>query len=142
MTASRTSKGRRESSPLCLRVTAEEHRFLVERAREGQHGSVSAFVRARVFGMIRSGGGDANVNALGRSSAAERLKMLAQVLGALGSSKALLHLTELAEAARIGVLPITPDVIRDIRAACDAVIDIRNLLLRALGVRRIEGGLE
>jgi hypothetical protein len=142
MTASRTSKGRRESSPLCLRVTAEERRFLVDRAREGQHGSVSGFVRAQLFGMIRSGGGDANANALGRSSAMERLKMLAQVLGTLGSSKALLHLTELAEAARIGALPLTPDVVRDIRGACDAVIDIRNLLLRALGVRRIEGGLE
>lgn len=133
MTASSSSKGRRESSPLCLRVTPEERRFLAERAREGRHGSVSAFMRARLFGMVRAG--EANVSAGSRLSPVERQRLLAQTLGALGASKALARLADLADAARIGALPVTPDVVRDIRAACAAVIEIRDLLLRALGAR-------
>ncbi|WP_439629950.1 hypothetical protein [Shinella sp.] len=135
MTTLKPSKGRRVSSPLSLRLTPEE-RATLEAAAGGR--ALGAYIRARLFagegrhtiGVESDGNGNAE-----RLSPEARQRLLAQILGALGQSRALRSLSELAEAARIGVLPLAPDVLADIRAACAGIQEIRLVLLRALGLK-------
>lgn len=58
---------------------------------------------------------------------------LGRVLGALGSSRLSSNLNQLARASNTGSLPVTPETEADIREACEAVIAMRQELLRALG---------
>lgn len=140
MTTLKPSKGRRVSSPLSIRLTPEE-RARLEAAAGGR--ALGAYIRARLFagegsdtvGVESDGNGNAE-----RLSPEVRQRLLAQILGALGQSSALRSLNELAEAARIGVLPITPDVLADIRAACAGIEEIRLMLLRGLGLKPPEEG--
>ncbi|MBS7537737.1 hypothetical protein [Ancylobacter lacus] len=122
------------AAPISLRLTPEE-RDQLERDAAGR--SLSAYIRSRLFGA------DTKVELAGRTSGrlgpAERQRLLARILARLGASKALPSLNELADAARIGVLPLTPDVLADIHGACRDIADIRDLLLRGLGLRPANG---
>jgi len=59
---------------------------------------------------------------------------LARVLRALGQSRQASSLNQLARSARTGVLPMTPDVIAELTAACRAVQEMRDRLILALGL--------
>jgi len=61
--------------------------------------------------------------------------LLAQILAMLGKSDVPTNMRQLADSARIGSLPDTPDVIRDINAACLTIEKIRYDLIKALGLR-------
>ena len=113
------------SRPISLRLTDEERSRL---AADAGRRSVSAYVRDRLFGAeprhraIRMPAtGDAEV---------------ARILAELGRSELAANLHELAEAVRIGALPVTPETEHAIRIACDAVERMRIELLHALGLRR------
>ncbi|MEO1091756.1 MAG: plasmid mobilization relaxosome protein MobC [Pseudomonadota bacterium] len=58
---------------------------------------------------------------------------LAQVLGMLGAMRLANNLNQLAKAANIGTLPLTPEVEVDLTKACAAIFAIRAELMRALG---------
>ena len=60
---------------------------------------------------------------------------LAKLLGMLGQSRIANNLNQLAKAANIGTLPVTPETERDIRRACAEIQLMRMELLRALGQR-------
>jgi len=60
---------------------------------------------------------------------------LAKALALLGQSRIASNLNQLAKAANIGTLPLTPDVIDDIEEACAIVAEIRALLVEALGLK-------
>ncbi|MES1991835.1 MAG: hypothetical protein V4441_12910 [Pseudomonadota bacterium] len=63
---------------------------------------------------------------------------LARVLAALGQSLIASSLKQLANAAHIGALPVTPETEQEISNACAAVLAMRTDLMRALGL--MEGG--
>jgi hypothetical protein len=128
---SKASKRRRASSPLSLRLTPEEREQL--HAAAGRR-TVSDYIRARLFGGPESAVASEAADSA-RLSPETRQRLLAQILGTLGQSAALRSLGDLAEAARIGVLPASPDVLAEIRAACAAILEMRDMLLRALGLR-------
>ena len=133
MTTTTRPKRRRAPSPISIRVTPDERQILDAAAHEGRFSTVSAYIRSRLFSSVYADelGGRSSE----RLSAAERQKMLARILGKLGETKALRNLSDLAEAARLGVLPLAPDVLPDIHAACAAIADIRIMLLKALGLK-------
>lgn len=135
MTTSKPSKGRRASSPLSLRLTPEERARL--EAAAGNR-ALGAYIRARLFAEPEHGAVVAGTDDAARLSPEVRQRLLAQILGMLGQSAAFRSLGELADAARIGVLPATPDVLAEIRAACAAIEEIRLTLLRALGLKPVE----
>lgn len=115
-------------APLSLRLTQEERETL-EQAAKGQ--TLSAYVRQRLFGTdVKLEGRVGEI----RLSPMERQKLLAQILAELGSSRIGKSLAELAEAAQVGILPLSPDVLSEIRAACAHVRDLRAMLLRGLGL--------
>lgn len=58
---------------------------------------------------------------------------LARVLGALGASRLSSNLNQIAKAAHMGALPVTPELEEDLQEACQAVRSMRSGLMRALG---------
>lgn len=62
-------------------------------------------------------------------------KALAKALSLLGQSRIANNLNQLAKAANIGTLPLTPDVADDLKEACHVVRETRALLIEALGLK-------
>jgi hypothetical protein len=60
---------------------------------------------------------------------------LARILAALGRANLGESLRQLAHAASIGILPLTPETESELRAALRDVRDIRRLLLLGLGLK-------
>ncbi|MBP0614230.1 hypothetical protein [Jiella mangrovi] len=130
-TKTRTKRGS-VAAPISLRLTPEE-RAQLKIAAKGQ--SQSSYIRQRLF----SGSDDANspdlaFSAEQRLRPADRQRLLVQILANLGKAQIGASLVELSEAARLGVLPLTPDILTELRAACAHVTEIRSMLLRALGM--------
>lgn len=116
-------------APFSLRLSAEE-RAQLELAAGGQ--PLGAFIRERLLG-----GDLVPRRTRGRYPVKDHVA-LAQVLGALGASRLANNLNQLAKAAHMGALPVSPDVEEELKEACAAVREIRARLLTALGVT--EGG--
>lgn len=115
-------------TPLSLRLTPIERKEL-ETAAGGQ--SLSGYIRSRLFAANIEAPGDTDTI---RLSGKARQQLLARILGEVGRSELSRSMAEFAEAARIGVLPLSPDVIAEIRGACTHIRDIRTMLIRALGL--------
>lgn len=117
-------------SPISLRVTPEE-RAALENAAKGT--SLSNYIRSRLFAPET--GMEAEIVEVSRLSPITRQQLLAQILGELGRSGIAQSLSDLGYAAQIGVLPLTPEVLADIRSACAHIAEMRSALLRGLGLR-------
>ncbi|WP_227268445.1 hypothetical protein [Roseobacter weihaiensis] len=64
---------------------------------------------------------------------------LGKVLGALGASRLSSNLNQIAKAAHMGALPVTPELEQELSEACTSVRNMRADLMRALGFRQSEG---
>jgi hypothetical protein len=60
---------------------------------------------------------------------------LAKILGMLGQSRLSNNMNQIARASNKGILPLTPELIKDLNAACDEIKAMRGLLIDALGAR-------
>lgn len=122
----RTGQRRRKRPPpLSIRVTEAERERL---KRDAAGGSVNGYIRRRLFGADaapRRAKGKPPVDhaALGR------------VLGALGNSRLASNLNQIARAANMGALPVTPDLTEELTRACADIRAMRVALLNALGVK-------
>ncbi len=81
--------------------------------------------------------GDAEPRAA-RNSPVKDTESLGRLLGLLGQSRLSSNLNQIAKAANQGSLPMTEETEADIRQACADVLEMRLLLLRALGIQIIE----
>jgi len=124
----RTSIRGKAAAPLSLRLTPTERKEL-EWTAKGQ--SLSAYVRARLFSDLDN---EIDLRKTGRLSETARQQLLARILAEFGRSGLSRSMAEFAEAARLGVLPLTPDVLAEIRSACTHIRDLRRMLIRALGL--------
>ncbi|MDQ3187053.1 MAG: hypothetical protein M3Q16_11485, partial [Pseudomonadota bacterium] len=64
--------------------------------------------------------------------------LLALVLGELGRSRLASNINQLAKAANMGALDVTPEIEREIEQACAEIQAMRALLITALGVTPID----
>ncbi len=119
---------RRYTPPFSLRLTIEERQRLDELAGNQPLGS---YIRDRLLG----------------EQAEKRRKvkkptpdtaLLALVLGEFGRSRLASNINQLAKAANIGTLDVTPETEREIIQACAEIQAIRVLLITALGVAPVE----
>ncbi|MGE3829512.1 MAG: hypothetical protein AB7F76_00840 [Parvibaculaceae bacterium] len=115
----------RPTRPISLRLTHEQCARL---AAEAGQTPIGVHIRQRLFGS------DARTRAIRVPTPRET--DLARLLAMLGQSGIATNLRELAEAAHVGALPVTPETEQALRAACDVVEQMRNDLLHALGLRR------
>ena len=61
-------------------------------------------------------------------------KLLGKILGQLGASRIASNLNQIARAINSGSLIVSPETEKAIRDACKAVIAMRYMLMRALGI--------
>lgn len=116
-------KRTKKTIPVSIRLSADERSRL--EADAGSK-SLSEYIRARLFS------GKARERRV--QTTTTNARQLAHLLAALGASELGPNLRELAHAARIGALPITPETVEALTAACTATIEIRNGLMTALGL--------
>jgi len=120
----RPSKAER-LAPFSLRLTAEERERL---RREAKGTPLGAYIKAKALGT-------APLSLRRAGISVEDQKALAQALALLGRSHIASNLNQLARAANIGTLPMTPETEEDLRETICAVRSLHTLLMRALGMR-------
>jgi len=117
-------KRKKRPSPLSLRLSVEE-RAELEKAAAGM--PLNRFVKSKVFdGKLKPR------RTRGQHPVKDH-KALGQIMGLLGKMDLGPSLETLANAAKIGALPMTPETEEELSNACAAVIAIRTELMRALG---------
>lgn len=120
------NKRAKRPAPFSLRLSAEERARLIAEAGGAPLG---AYIKAKLLGaappvrMRRTG-----------LAVADR-QALAQALALLGQSRLANNLNQLAHAANIGALPLTPETESELAASIRDVRAIRRLLLCALGLK-------
>lgn len=109
--------------PFSIRLSDTERLRL-----EGEAGSrpLSAYLRERLL--------DDAARRKGGASKRDRAA-LSQILGRLGQHGLANSLSDIAAAARIGAIALTPDLEQELRSACHDVRDMRTMLIRALGLK-------
>lgn len=115
----------RRPAPFSLRLTPEERLRLEQDA--GRQ-SVSAYIKSRLFN-----GAAAPVRTRGLSPVRDHAA-LASALARLGQSRIANNLNQLARAANVGALDLTPELEAELREACAAVVEVRSLLVAAVGL--------
>lgn len=118
-------KGAKPPPPFSLRLSAEERAELERRAGSK---SLGAYIRAQLLG-------DAVTRRRASRQPAADQQTLARLLAELGKSRLSSNLNQLAKAANIGSLPVSPETEQALVAACEDVRRMRHALLSALGLR-------
>lgn len=113
------------AKPFSIRLTEAERRTLTERSGGRPLG---AFVRDLVLAA------DGRAPRRSAPTPVKDYQSLARVLAALGQSRIANNLNQIAKAANIGALPVSPEIESDIAEACAAVSSMRQHLLHALGM--------
>lgn len=111
--------------PFSLRLSNEEREALKIRAKNK---TVSAYIREQLFGHEQT---PRQYN-LRRPS--EDKQLLAKAMGELGKSRLSSNMNQIAKAANVGALPVTSELEQDLVHACEAIQQMRALLIRALGL--------
>ncbi|GAB5512239.1 MAG: hypothetical protein Rhims3KO_36400 [Hyphomicrobiales bacterium] len=114
-------------APFSIRFTFEE-RARLEDAAAGM--PLGAYIRQKLF--------DGELTPR-RSRGHKPVKdhaALAKVLGALGRSRLSSNLNQIAKAAHLGALPVTPELEEELSEACHTIGSMRANLMRALGFHR------
>lgn len=115
---------RRREPPFSLRLSIEERKRLEHAAGDMPLG---AYIKASVF--------KGNLTRVRRAyRTVEDTQAIAKALALLGQSRLSSNLNQIAHAANIGSLPLTPDVEQDLKEACETVLYIKSLLIDALGL--------
>lgn len=117
--------GRKKTAPpFSLRLTAEERAELERRAGSKPLGQ---FIREQCLSKA----------AQPRSGKRRRAKvdqaLFAQALALLGGSRLASNMNQIAKAAHMGALPVTPELSADLDGACADIEAIRRVLMQALG---------
>jgi len=121
----RPAKRKKRPAPFSLRLTYKERARLEAAAG---YMPLGAFIKGRLFDGLPV------VPRQNRAPKADRT-IIAKLLGALGHSRLSANMNQIAKAANIGALPVTPDLESDLKAACTDIAVMRQSLLKALGVK-------
>ena len=117
---------RKYPTHLTIRLTDDEWAAL-EKAAAGL--TVSAHVRERLFGQAVTPRRTRGVAPI------RDHETLGQVLALLGKSRLASNVNQLAKAVNTGSLPVTSETEAEIVRASSSIVEMKNELFRALGVR-------
>lgn len=113
-------------APVSVRFS-EEERAQLEKDAKGQ--SLNSYIKSRVFDETIPRKRKYNANPV------TDMQLLAQTLSALGRTEVFANLNILIEQIENGSLVLSPEAEEQIGAACLCVINMRNDLVKALGLR-------
>lgn len=129
--ADKTQRKRKASAPFSIRFTDEERARL---KREAGDKTLAAYIRFKLFGQAESRRRSRRPVRKRHTPSADQ-KVFAGVLGELGKSRLASNMNQIAKAAHIGALPVTPELEQDLRDACAALQEMRRSLIAALGIK-------
>ena len=115
----------RRPAPFSLRLTPEER---LQLKQDAGHVAVSAYIKTRLFD-----GAAAPVRTRDLHPVKDRAA-LAEALAKLGQSRIANNLNQLARAANVGALDLTPELEAELHEACAAIAEMRSLLVQAVGL--------
>ena len=121
-TFGRAARPKSRPAPFSIRMSDEERAQLSREAQE-RHLRLGTYIRSRLFSESHAGLSPVDYALLG------------QLLAALGGSELASSLCLLAVAAEQGALPVDKELESDLKAACDEVMEMRAMLVSALGLR-------
>ena len=108
-------------APFSLRLSAHE-RAEIERRADGM--PIGAYIKSLVLSSPAGG--------RSRSHPVDRQE-LARVLSALGQSRLSQNMNQIAKAANLGTLPVTPETEQELKQACYDIACMQLMLMKALG---------
>lgn len=111
-------------SPFAIRLTQDERDLLTKRAGGMPLG---AYIRECALGSKAR-------NRRARLASHVDTKVIAKLLAELGRSHLSSNLNQIAKAANIGTLPMTPDLEAELLQACADLREMRSVLIEALGL--------
>lgn len=120
----RNKSKRRYTPPFSMRLSQSEREYLDQHSGNQ---SWAEYIRGRVFGQ--------------QAEKRRKIKkptvdtaMLAIVLSELGQSRLASNVNQLAKAANMGTLDMTPEIEQEIEQACREIQAMKALLITALGI--------
>ncbi|OLF71401.1 hypothetical protein AWH62_12710 [Maricaulis sp. W15] len=116
-------------SPFSLRFSEEERAIL--RARAGKR-SIGEYIRGVLFGS------GVSARKVKRRNPSEANKEHAAQLAGLGQSRLASNMNQIAKAAHMGALPVTPDLVEELWKACEDIRTMRRALVGSLGLKAQE----
>jgi len=128
--AARPKKPRKKRlPPFSVRLTEQERAWL-----QGQAGGrpLGAYIKEKALS-------DAPVLQKSRRKGSSDYAALGQALGGLGQSRLASNMNQIAKAANMGSLPVTPDLIQELHEACAEIRVMRMTLIAALGIKPEDG---
>jgi hypothetical protein len=119
-------KKHKRIAPLSVRLTEEE----IERLNHDSQGYASRndYIKERLFNQRRQ---------QVRKAQAKDREALSKILGLLGASRLANNLNQLAYKANVDTFLFTPEVKQQLDEAYEAIMQMRQLLLQALGYRKV-----
>lgn len=118
------------AAPFSIRFTDKERAIL---AREAGTLSLAAHIRTKLFGDAVSRRRSRNPSRKPQRPSVDR-QALGRVLGELGKSRLASNMNQIAKAANMGALPVTPELLSDLKNACADIRTMRAMLIGALGL--------
>lgn len=120
------------AKPFSIRLSEDERTLLT---REAGKLSLGAHIRRKLLGNRVSRRNEREPSRKRPNPKANQVA-LAKVLALLGRSELARSLDAIAKSAVMGALPLSPELIQELRTACAHVRAMRDALVEALGVRR------
>ncbi|MBB4305724.1 hypothetical protein GGD81_004806 [Rhodobium orientis] len=134
--AGRGTKRRKPvAKPFSIRLSDDERKMLL---REAGKVSLASHIRRKLFGETASPRRGKRPSRKQQRPSTDKA-LLAQVLAALGRSELARSLQDIAKAARMGALPVTPELVDELHCACAEIRTMRDALMEALGIRPDDG---
>ena len=112
--------------PFSLRLSEEERAILRQRA--GRR-SLGEYIRYVLFGD------DATPRKVKRCQPSESDRDAAAGLAGLGQSRLASNMNQIAKAANMGALPVTPDLLEELHQACADIRTMRDALIASQGLK-------
>ena len=126
------TKRKKYPPPFSIRFTDEERARL---DRDAGTLSLAAYIRFKLFAGDEPPPAKRKLTRKVKPKPSAELAVLGHMLGGLGQSRLASNLNQIAKAANMGALPVSPELEQELFAACAAVQSMRQDLIAALGVK-------
>ena len=97
--------------------------------------SLAAYIRLELFSKDKAHAKSSKAYKRKHYAPSAELGVIASMLGDLGKSRLASNMNQIAKAANIGTLPVTPELEADLKEACAHIVYMRRALMQALGLR-------